>query len=102
MPVDPDTYSKFLLAEKRAKELGLSLLEVLDRGQVLLTKKRRHDLEVQAVEDVLRRLDRQSANKIMSFYYGRVEGTASEMFEAMKLWLEVVARNKANGTLEEL
>lgn len=102
MPVDPVTYEQFLLAEKKAKELGLSLVEVLDRGQLLLTKQRRHYLQVQAIEDVVRRLDRQSPNKLMAHYYQRVDGTPAEMFSAMQQWFEAVVRNWANETLGEL
>jgi hypothetical protein len=108
--VDPETYRRYLIAEKRARDNGLSLMEVLDRDGLLLTKKRRHNLEVQAVQLVSRRLDRQAANKLMAYYTshisgptsGRVEGTPSEMFEAVKLWLEIVCRNLADGTLEDL
>lgn len=102
MPVDPETYRRFLLAEKRAKDLGMSLMEVLDRAQLLLTDKQRHSIQVTAVEDVYRRLDRQSPNKLMSHYLNRADGTAAEMFEATKLWFEIVLRHHANGTLEEL
>lgn len=102
MPVDLPTYERFLLAERRAKELGLSLVEVLDRAQLLLTEQRRHTLQVQAIEDVTRRLDRQAPNKLMAHYYNRVDGTPAEMFEAMKQWFDAVVRNFANKTLEEL
>jgi hypothetical protein len=102
MAVDPETYRRFLLAQDRAKVLGLSLLEVLDRSQLLLTQSRRHGIEVSALEDLYRRLDRQSPNKLMSHYVNRVDGTANEMFEAIKIWFEIVLRHHANGTLEEL
>ena len=102
MPIDPDTYFKYEQAHERAKELGLAASEVLDRSGVLLTVKRRHDIEVQTMEDVSRRLRRQSAAKLMSFYYGRNEGTAAEMFEAIQQWLDLVCVNKAEGTLGDL
>ena len=102
MPVDQYTYDQFKLAEKRAKELGLPLIEVLDRAGLLLTTRRRHDLQVESAEEVVRRLSRQNPNKLMSYYYQRVEGTSAEMFEAMRQWFEVVVRNFANNTLEEL
>lgn len=102
MPVDPETYSRFLLAEQRAKDLGMALPEVLDRAQLLLTQNRRHAIEVQALEDLYRRFDRQSPNKLMSHYINRADGSAAEMFEATKVWFEIVLRHQANGTLEEL
>lgn len=102
MPVDLATYERFLLAEKRAKELGLSLIEVLDRAELLLTKTRRHALQIQAAEDVVRRLERQSPNKLMAHYYQRIDGTPAEMFAAMQQWFEAVVRNYANKTLEDL
>jgi hypothetical protein len=102
VPVDLETYQRFLLAEKRAKELGLSVIEVLDRAQLLLTQERRHHLQVQAVEDVTRRLDRQSPNKLMAHYYQRVDGTPAEMFVALQQWFEAVVRNFADKTLEDL
>lgn len=102
MPVDQKTYDQFLQAERRAKELGLPLIEVLDRAELLLTPRRRHLLQVQAAEDVTRRLDRQSPNKLMAHYYQRVDGTPAEMFAAMQQWFDAVVRNFANKTLEEL
>lgn len=102
MPVDPLTFEQFQLAEKKAKELGLSLIEVLDRAGLLLTPHQRHLLQVQAVEDMFRRLGRQSPNKLMAHYYGRVDGTPAEMFDAAQRWFEAVVRNFANKTLEEL
>lgn len=102
MPVDPDTYEKFILAEQRAKALGMSLMEVLDRAQLLLTVSRRHNLQVEALEDLYRRLDRQSPNKLLAFSYGRDTGTAGEMFEAMKTWILLVVTKFSDKTLEEL
>lgn len=102
MPVDLPTYQRFLLAERRAKELGMSLVEVLDRAQLLLTEQRRHALQVQAIEDVTRRLGRQAPNKLMAHYYQRVDGTPAEMFAALEQWFEAVVRNFADRTLEEL
>ncbi len=102
MPVDPLTYERFLLAEKRAKELGLSLIEVLDRADLLLTQQRRHLLQVEVLEDLARRMSRQSANKLMAYYYQRVDGTPAEMFAAAQQWVDVVVRNFADKTLEEL
>lgn len=102
MPVDLSTYERFLLAEKKAKELGMSLVEVLDRAQLLLTPERRHLLQVQAIEDVTRRLDRQSPNKLMAHYFQRVDGTPAEMFAAMQQWFDAVVRNFADKTLEDL
>lgn len=102
MPVDLATYERFLLAEKRAKELGLSVIEVLDRAGLLLTQERRHYLQVEAVEQMFRRLDRQSPNKLMAYHYQRVDGTPAEMFLALQNWFEAVVRNYANNTLEDL
>lgn len=80
----------------------MSFIEVLDRAELLLTPRRRHLLQVQAVEDLTRRLDRQSANKLMAYFYQRVDGTPAEMFTAMQQWFDVVVRNFADETLEEL
>jgi hypothetical protein len=103
VPLDADTYIAFKQAERRAKELGLSLAETLYRADLLITKQRRHDLEVQAVENLFRRLDRQNAAKLMGWFYeGRQAGTASEMFDATREWLHVVVTNWANETLEDL
>ena len=100
--VDPETYGKFLEAQEQAKQLGMSLMEVLDRRRLLVTQKRDHDIRVETLEDMLRRLSRQSPNKIMAYYYGRVDGTGMEMFSAVQMWLEAVVRHQANGTLGDL
>lgn len=102
MAVDPQTYSRYLIAEKRARDLGMSLMEVLDIAQLLLTQKRRHNIEVQVLEELWRRLSRQSPNKLMAYKYNRTDGTAAEMFDAMVEWVELVVRNRANNTLEDL
>lgn len=100
--IDPTTYSKFIEAEEQAKRWGLSLVEMLDRRRLLLTQKREHDIGVSVMEDLLRRLSRQSPNKIMAFYCGRIDGTPMEMFYAMQQWLEAVVKNYADQTLGEL
>lgn len=102
MAVDPDTYARYVAAEKKAHDQGYALVEVLDHNRLLLTKRLEHQLTVAAVEQVCRRLDRQSPNKLMSHYLGRVDGTPAEMLEAVKMWFEAVCRNMANGTLEDL
>lgn len=100
--VDPVTYGKFLEAEEQAKQLGLSLVEMLDRRRLLLTPKREHDIAVKALEEMLRRLNFQSPNKLMAFFNGRVDGTPMDMFRAVQEWLDTMVRAQANGTLEEL
>ncbi len=102
MAVDTNTFERFEFAGKRAVKLGFPLVEVLDRHELLLTPKRRHEIEVRAVEDLFRRLDRQTAAKILGYVYQREHGTPSEMFEAVKTWMEIVVRNWANGTMEDL
>lgn len=102
MPVDPLTYERFLLAEKRAKELGLPLIEVLDRAELLLTRERRHSLQIEAMREIERRLELQAPNKLMSYYYQRVDGTSAEMLAAVQQWVEVIVRRFEEGTLEDL
>lgn len=102
MPIDTDTYTRFLDAERSAKEKGLALVEALDYRRLLLTAKRQRDIEVGSLEDALRRLERQSPNRLMSFYFNRVDGTSAEMLEAVKWWLEALCRNRSEGTLEDL
>lgn len=102
MAVDPRTEAQFRKAVERARSHGLALMEVLDRNDLLLTDKRRHDIQVQANEELYRRLERQSPNKLMNFVHQRTDGTAYEMFEAMKQWLMLVINNQAEGTLEDL
>lgn len=100
--IDPSTYKRFLEAEQQSCLWGLSLIEALDRRRLLVTEKREHDIGVTALEDMLRRLDRQSPNKLMAYYWGRVDGTPMEMFQAVQMWLEAVIRNQANSTIGDL
>lgn len=102
MAIDPETYRRYLIAEKMAKDLGLPLSEVLDRARLLMTKQRQLLIETRILEDVWRRLDRQSPNKLMSHFIGRADGTASEMLDAVKAWFEVVLKHLAEGRLEDL
>lgn len=102
MLVDEKTYERFLLAEKTAKKLGLPLIEVLDRAELLLTRERRHSLQVEAMRQIDRRLDLQAPNKLMSYYYQRGDGTSAEMFAALQQWVEVIVRRFEDGTLEDL
>lgn len=102
MVVDIYTAEKFAKAQETASVHGLALLEVLDGQALLLTEKRRREIETDVLDDLMRRLDRQTANKLMSFYHGRTDGTPAEMFAAVKLWVEAVLRNLAQNTLEDL
>ena len=102
MVIDVNTYTRFVEAEIAAKERGLSLVEALDYRRLLLTAKLERDIAVNALEDALRRLELQSPNRLMSYYFGRVDGTSAEMLEAVKMWLETVCRNRGEGKLEGL
>jgi hypothetical protein len=100
--IDPHTFERFQVAQDLARHQGLALPEVLDDKRLLLTRSREHDIQVRTLEDLLRRLDRQSPNKIMAYHHGRIDGTPAEMFAAMRSWLETVSRNLANKTLEDV
>lgn len=100
--IDQGTFERFAQAVDTSKRMGASLVEVLDARDLLLTKKRRHQLQMEVLEDLVRRLERQSPNKLMSFYMQRPEGTSAEMFAALQRWLEMVVRAFDNGTLGDL
>jgi len=100
--IDEETYKRFLDAQERAKQSGLALIEALDYRRLLLTKQREHDIKVALLEDLYRRLDLQSPNKLLSFYIGRPDGSAAEMFEAVKQWLDTVTSYLAEDKLEDL
>ena len=100
--LDEVTYDRFMETVTMARRNGLAIPETLDEHHLLLTPQRRQDIIMEALGNLVRRLDRQTPNKLMSFFYGRTEGTATEMFNAMKMWVDAVVRNQANGTLEDL
>lgn len=100
--IDPTTFERFEDAALTAQRTGLALPEVLDGRALLLTPKRRLELEARVLEDLLRRLERQTPNKILSWHLQRPHGTAAEMFTALTEWVETVVRAHAKGTLEDL
>lgn len=100
--LDEETFDRFMETVAMAQRNGLALPETLDEHHLLLTPRQRQDITMEALGNLVRRLDRQTPNKLMSFFYGRTEGTATEMFNAMKMWVDTVVRNQANGTLEDL
>lgn len=100
--IDPNTFDRFNDAVQTAQRMGAHLSEVLDARQLLLTETRRHRLQLEVLEDLLRRFERQSPNKLMSFYMQRPDGTSAEMFAAVQSWLEAVVRHASNKTLEDL
>lgn len=100
--IDQVTYDRYLEAAFLAKRNGYFLAEVLDKRRLLLTEGLELDIQLKVLDDLIRRLDRQSANKLMSYYLGRTEGTAAEMLAAVKQWVDTVRQHVANGTLEEL
>lgn len=102
MPLDRETYERFQKFDTYARRKGLSLAEVLHDAEMLLTSRRRRQLEVEALENALRRLRVQNPNKLMSFAFQRVEGSSADMLEAVGVWLEVLIRHWADGTLEDL
>ena len=107
---DPVTYAKYQAAVAKSRRLGRPLVEVLEADGLLATEARVHSIQVQLLADVLRRFERQSPNRLMSFYTskldatgtGRVEGTGAEMFAAVELWLETVHKHLVNKELKEL
>jgi hypothetical protein len=100
--IDVVTHDKFVQAERRAKELGLSLMEVLDARRLLLTHDREQTIVTDTLSDLIRRFERQRPNKLMSFYHGRPAGTSAEMFSAVEQWFDAVRQNYLKGTLEDL
>lgn len=100
--IDQETFNRYQAAATEAQRQGRALVEVLEAKRLLLTPAVDHAIQVRVLEDMLRRLDRQTANKLMSYYHGRVDGTPAEMLFAVKQWLEAVVRNLANKTLIDL
>lgn len=100
--LDTETFKQYEEIVAWCKVAGMSVPEALDRKELLLTPRRHHNITVKALEDMYRRLDRQSPNRIMAHAYGRADGTPAEMFEAMKIWFEAVIRNQSNGTISDI
>lgn len=99
--IDEETYKRFEDTRTQARKHGVPLIEALDHRSLLWTEKRERDVKVGALEDLLRRLEIQSPNRLLSFYVNRPDGSASEMLEAVKEWVGTVARRMAEGTLED-
>ena len=102
MPIDPETYGRYYNATIKAKTHGMSLPEVLDRDRLLLTWARERAIQEDALNALLHRFRKQSAAKLLRFYFGREGGTAAEAFNAVDQWIEAVIRAVAAGTLEEV
>lgn len=100
--IDQDTFERFENARQQAREQGVPLIEALDHRSLLWTAQRERNVRLSVLEDLLRRMELQSPNRLMSFYLDRTTGSASEMFEAIKLWVETVYGHIAKGTLEDL
>lgn len=101
-PIDPDTYARYHEVIDRAQELGMSPIELLDRRELLLTAARRRKIQTELMEDLVRRFELQTPNKLLMFHLGHPAGTASEMKDAVEEWLITVARNVEQGTLGDI
>lgn len=107
---DPATYAKFQAAVTKSRRLGRPLVEILEADGLLTTEARIHMIQVEVLADVIRRFEKQSPNRLMSFYtgkldasgHGRVEGTGAEMFAAVEMWLQTLQKYLVNKELEEL
>lgn len=102
MPVDQTTYERFVEAEAFARSRGLSLVELLDGRQLLLTPVQQRRIEAEFLADLIRRYEVQSPNKLLSFYRNEPSGSAADMFAAVQEWLEVLQQHHQQGTLTEL
>lgn len=100
--VDTATYARFEEVREHARRNGLSLVEALDHQGLLWTVDRELAVKLAVLDDLLRRLELQSPNKLMSFYVNRSDGTAGEMLEAVKMWFDAVSRHIAEGTLGDI
>lgn len=100
--IDPATFDKFQDACTVAQRTGFNLAEVLDGRGLLLTDKRRHDIEMRVLDDLVRRLSLQAPNKLLAWYQGRADGTAAEMLAAVQAWVDTVVQNVEKGTLSDL
>lgn len=101
-PIDPNTFDRYHEAVARAQELGMSVVELLDRRELLLTAARRKAIQMELLEDLIRRFELQTPNKLLMFHLGHPKGSASEMKDAVEEWLITMARNVEQGTLPDL
>lgn len=100
--IDVVTYDRFQKAQALAKRRGLSLAEVLDVHHLLLTKERKAAVEQHVLFEVGRRLELQTAPKLMAFEFQRNSGTAQEMLTAVTHWYEILNQQWIDGELEDL
>ena len=100
--IDARTFERFEATRQDAREQGVPLVEALDHRALLWTEQRERNVKVGVLDDLLRRLELQSPNKLLMFYVSRSDGSASEMLEAVKQWIETVSRRIGEGTLEDL
>lgn len=100
--IDQATFDRYLDAASLAKRNGYFLAEVLDSRNLLLTPQRELEIQLKVTDDLIRRLERQSVNKLMSYYFGRTDGTAAELFYALQQWFDTVRQHMADRTLGEL
>jgi hypothetical protein len=102
MAIDPQTYNSYLTAEATAKVQGRSLVEVLDYRRLLLTQEREHQIRVDVLTAMYKRLEQKSIGDLLRVFAPDAahDVTPARTFEVFKQWLETFITAVQTKTLE--
>lgn len=102
MAIDPQTYNSYRVAEVSAKVQGRALVEVLDNRRLLLTQDREHQIRVDVLTAMYKRLDQKSIGDLLRVFAPDAahDTTPARTFEVFKRWLETFITAVETKTLE--
>lgn len=103
MPIDPQTYQQFQVAVLHARTQGKSLPEVLDDRRLLLSQDREHQIRVDVLEAMQKRLEQKTIGDLMRVFnadhliYG---ATPDQVYKLVLQWVDTFVAAVKTKTLE--
>lgn len=103
MPIDPATYQRYQVAHLHARTQGKSLPEVLDDRRLLLTQYWEHQIKVDVLEDMLKRLEQKTIGDLMRVFnadYLNYGATPDQVYKLVLQWMNTFVVAVKTKTLE--
>lgn len=103
MPIDPHTYQQYRVAELHAQTRGKSLPEVLDDRRLLLTQEREHQIRVDVLEAMQKRLEQKTIGDLMRVFsaeYLIYGASPDQVYKLVLQWVDTFVVAVKTKTLE--
>lgn len=103
MSIDPQTYERYRVADLHARTQGKALPEVLDDRRLLLTQDREHQIRVDVMEAMQKRLEQKTIGDLMRVFnadYLMHGASPDQVYKLVLQWVDTFVAAVKTKTLE--